>query len=233
MENRRGVDGLAGVLLRCAEVPGRIEDLNHQLDRYCHRLRNRLNILKLSLYLSRRLADGRCAEQLDRAEGAYRQIAAVVDQLQAICNPVALAVSVGSMNDWIAAHGASWRAILATRGIRLTIEDSHEAIVACCDRARLGQAIEALVREWTENGRPGSIIRMIWGRRVDRCFIQFEGGEWLLPRRGESARLGFAVAGRVLAVHRGVLAIEDDDLGSTTVDLSWPAEAMPAELELV
>ena len=232
MENRRDVDGLAGVLLRCAEVPGRIEDLNHLLDHYCHRLRNRLNSLKLSLYLSRRLAEGRCTDQIDRADAAYRQIAAVVDHLQAICAPVALAVSGGSMNEWVGSQGANWHAILATRGILLDIEDSHEAIFACCDRARLGQGIEVLVREWAEHGRPGSEIRMSWGRRFDRCYLRFEGGAWLLPCRGESDRLAFAIAGRVLAVHRGVLAIEDDP-ESTTVDLSWPAEAMPAELELV
>ena len=87
------VDDVTGHFLRIATDRGRGLELSQTLRVFFHDARNRLNALKIGLYLARRGAapsQGAVWEELDQS---YRGLEQLIDRMQTICRPAELARS--------------------------------------------------------------------------------------------------------------------------------------------
>ncbi|RUL89036.1 ATP-binding protein [Tautonia sociabilis] len=214
------VDGLAGALLRCVDEPEQVAVIHSLLDRYCHRLRNRLNSMKLSLYLARRLSGGGGLLDWDRAEAASRSIEGLIDQLQQFCTPLTPVPSPGDLGDWLRDRLPSWRQLLAPRPIRLVAEGTDEPLPVTFDWIRLGQGLDGLVAAWAHCAPEEASLRLCWGRDSDRIVLRFEAEAWLARPDGEVESLALPLLARVMRAHRGSLALLDE---SSAIELSWPS----------
>ncbi|QDV32688.1 ATP-binding protein [Tautonia plasticadhaerens] len=216
------VEGLAGALLRSVDEPDRIALIQLRLDRYCHRLRNRLNSMKLSLYLARRLsADGPVVEW-GRSEEACRSIETLLDQLQVFCAPLHPAPTPGDLSEWLGHRLDEWRNELGRREIRLEAEGPGEPLWCRGDWMRLGQGLDGLVAAWSRIGSPSAVIRLSWGRDVDRCVIRFEADDRLIRLScDEVESLALPLLARVVASHGGSLTVHDDH---PSIELRMPSD---------
>jgi signal transduction histidine kinase len=216
------VDGLAGSLLRSVDEPDRIAMIQMRLDRFCHRLRNRLNSMKLSLYLARRLTGDGPGADWARTDQACRAIETLIEQLQVFCAPLHPAPTEGDLGVWMEARLADWRRQLERQGIQLEVEADSQGVPlpGRTDWARLGQGLDGLIASWGESGLQGSSIRLSWGRDLDRFLVRFEGEDWMLRPSTEVESLALPLLARVLAAHGGAVSIRDD---RPSIELSWPS----------
>jgi signal transduction histidine kinase len=221
MSTAAQVDGLAGALLRCVEEPDRIAMIQVLLDRYCHRLRNRLNSMKLSLYLARRLSGNPSGPEWGRADSAYRSMEAMIEQVQLFCNPLQPSLAEGDLNLWIEQRAPEWRRMLSSRCLRLETHGPDESLPTWFDWNRLAQGLDALITFWASQGPPDGTIRLSWQRDPDRFRVRFEGEASLIRAHGDEESLALPVLARVLRAHQGTLAIAAD---SRAIDLSWPTD---------
>lgn len=221
MSTAAQVDGLAGALLRCVEEPDRIPMIQVLLDRYCHRLRNRLNSMKLSLYLARRLSGNPSGPDWVRADSAYRSMEAMIEQVQLFCNPLQPSLAEGDLNHWIEQRVPDWQRVLAQRAIRLETGGPREALPSRFDWNRLAQGLDALITFWASHGCSDGTIRLSWRRDPGRFQVRFESESSLIQTQGDAENLGLPVLARVLRAHQGTLAIAAD---ACAIELSWPAD---------
>ncbi|MEW4570506.1 hypothetical protein AB1L88_21805 [Tautonia sp. JC769] len=221
MSTAAQVDGLAGALLRCVEEPDRIALIQVLLDRYCHRLRNRLNSMKLSLYLARRLSGNPSGPEWGRADSAYRSMEAMIEQVQLFCTPLQPSLAEGDLNHWIEQRVPDWQRALASRFLRLEPCGPAEALPSRFDWNRLAQGLDALIQFWAAQGPADGTIRLSWQRDLDRFRVRFEGEASLIRTQGDEENLALPVLARVLRAHQGTLAIAAD---SCAIELSWPTD---------
>src|SRR5689334_2037426 len=82
--------GLELDLIGVAAHPARIKGLHHILSEFCHLFRNKLNCMRLSLYLAKRQAPPDMVTRWAELEARYREVEQFLDQLQLICRPMPL-----------------------------------------------------------------------------------------------------------------------------------------------
>src|SRR5262249_50972723 len=83
-------EGLSSSLLQIVHDPERVDRLRTALSVFCHRCRNSLNGIKMSLYLFRREARGAVPDSCVDLEAIYQQIVNLFDHLQSIYRPMAI-----------------------------------------------------------------------------------------------------------------------------------------------
>lgn len=215
------VDGLAGALLRCVEEPERIPLLQSLLDRYCHRLRNRLNSMKLSLYLSRRLSGEVYGPEWVRADLAYRTIEMTIEQVQLFCNPLQAMPVDGDLDVWVRDHRTSWEKLLVGHPVHLEYEPSSEPLPTQFDWYRLAQGLHGLVLYWAGLEDHDCVIRLSWGRELNSLFLRFESDSSIVRPKDSTENLALPVLARVLMAHGGTLLIPASE---TSIILTWPSE---------
>ncbi|WP_169976980.1 sensor histidine kinase [Tautonia rosea] len=221
MSTAAQLDGLAGALLRCVEEPERIPIIQVLLDRYSHRLRNRLNSMKLSLYLARRLSGNPSGPEWVRADSAYRSMEAMIEQVQLFCNPLQPSPAEGDLNHWIEQRVPDWHRLLAERSLRLETSGPGATLPSRFDWNRLAQGLDALISFWSSQGPPEGTIRLSWQRLPGQFHIRFESESSLIRTQGDAENLALPVLARVLRAHQGRLDIAPD---ASAIELTWPAD---------
>ena len=225
MDTAEQLEGVAGTLLRMIDDPGRLDGLQRQLDRYCHRLRNRLNSLKLSLYLARRL-DQTAPVAWEDADSNYRRMEVLIEHLQAVVTPLRLAPIEVDLAAWLAEAIPCWRRLLEAGGLAMAAEGPDGPLPARFDTTRLSQAIDPLVEAWARPGAENSAIRLRWGADSEGCTLEFaaEGpvGPRLAGALGAADGLALPRLARVLQAHGGRLELRDGR--EPSLRLRWPAE---------
>lgn len=214
-------EGLSHALLRVAGEPAKLGALYEILGDYCHALRNRLNSIKLSLFLARRqacpLADSAWAE----AESSYRAVEQFVEQLQAICRPMALFAIPLDLNALVAERLPSWRDELGRRGRALEVEAPDGPAVGRLDPARLTQALDSFVA-WRARSGARSSVRLRWGADDDHLALEWHDPQGTDPDDATGA-LAMPLLARVVAAHGGRCQLDDES--GLRLRCRWPRHA--------
>jgi hypothetical protein len=158
-------EGLSSSLLQVVHEPEQLDRLRSVLSDFCHRCRNTLNGIKLSLYLCRREARGAVPDCWAELEAIYQQIEVLFDHLQSIYRPMPLTMVWSPLDDLIGHHVPIWRSWYESRGRSLELDAPEAEVQAEFDPAQLGAGLDALASWRAQSDDGGRVTRIGWGAR--------------------------------------------------------------------
>jgi hypothetical protein len=216
---------LADQLIRIAREPELRHSIYDRLGEYCHQCRNRLNSLKLSLYLVMRQSPGTAEGRWDEIERHYQSLEQRVDQIQTLCRPVVLSRVTLSLDLLIDDRRKGWIDLMARSGKTLGFERPAEPSVISFDVDRIGQAIDSLVALRAGDLNSGSSATIRWWK--DASLVHFRWEESVMPGAStktsgttEEETWTLPLLVRIVMAHGGEVRIENDS--GYRLELSWP-----------
>ena len=221
----QGVD-LFSILMEIAEDPLLQDDLDQILADYCHQCRNRLNSLKLSLYLVKRQSSGKLPAAWGALESNYQILEDQFERIQSICRPICLSLVTIALDLLFEDRRVGWSKIMADRGQELELLKPEGRCVARFDVHHLGTALDAMVAWRAEQGARVSKTCLRWWVEAGQAYVKWteplaldQDGK-TTPSRPETAWT-LPTLSRVVAEHGGNLEIDDRD--GWVLTLSWPS----------
>jgi hypothetical protein len=207
-------------LLQIVHDPERIDRLRDALSGFCHRCRNSLNGIKMSLYLFRREARGAVPECWDDLETIYQQTVHLFDHLQAIYRPMTITMVRSPLDALILHHVPKWRSWFESRGQSIQLDPPESEVPGDFDPAQLGAGLDAMAAWRAESCDPGTSTRIAWTARdgsVELCWeevVAHHAPDWpefagrCGPRGGNPAvrrvdLLELPLLARIVAEHGG------------------------------
>lgn len=205
------LDELTRALLPIAADAEAIARLYGVLGEFCHVLRNRLNCLKLGLYLAQRPEASPVA--LDETARHYREIEQFVERLQAICRPMRLTRVAVPLGQVLAERQSAWAEWLGARGRVLDSLPPRDEVPALLDPGLLAYALDGLVAWRAEVGRPGSPVQVAWRQVAGEVRLTWEepAPDDPEPRTDRAPSLALPLMARVAAAHGGRLDLPEGD----------------------
>jgi hypothetical protein len=203
------MDPLNRSLLVLLAEPGRAKELHDLLGDFCHMVRNRLNSLKLGLYLAQR--GGLVASpDWSSVEGRYREIEQFVERFQAICRPMALCPMSIALGTVLSERLATWSGWMARRGRTLEWLPPAEEPELWIDPSHLTAALDSWACWRAQDGASGTAVRVSWQATAHDVRWTWSEPE-TVPWSGESERppeLAVALLARVAHEHGGRLMVD-------------------------
>lgn len=236
-------EGLSSSLLQIAHDPERLDRLRSILSGFCHRCRNSLNGIKMSLYLFRREARGAVPDCWGELEAIYHQVEHLFDHLQTIYRPMALAMVRSPLDELMGHHGPKWRSWFESRGRALELDAPESEVCGEFDPAQLGVGLDAMASWRAEAGEVGTLTRIGW--EVRDGWIEIRWLENDAPGRCDPVEFGCAggkreaspssrcvdalalpLLARIIAAHGGrVRCVGQPSFG---LSIGWPQSQQPA-----
>jgi hypothetical protein len=195
-------EGLSCALWRVATDPAKVQALYELLGGYCHEVRNKLNGIKLSLFLARRQACPLSDPAWAEAERCYRDVEDLVERLQLICRPLDIFAIRLDLSGLISERLPSWRRALAARGRRLELDAPDGPAIGRFDPARLAQGLDGLVCWRARTGDPDASIRLRWGADHDHLALEWHEPDGTDPVDATDD-LALPILARIIAAHGG------------------------------
>jgi hypothetical protein len=216
------IDGLAGSLMRLAADPARIQALYKMLGEYCHLVRNRLNCVKLGLYLARRDSQDGHSDRWIHLDQLYGEVEAFVDRFQTVCRPFQLAPMKVDLGSLLEERRPVWDGWLSKRGRWMNWRAPATPAVGRFDVARLSHGLDALAMWRAETGPADTPVRVSWKAQEDRLNLSWEeAGPWCADDQ-QSTGLVLPLLARLVSAHGGSLRLSLKD--GLHLRLSWPTE---------
>lgn len=220
--------GLSGHLMEIAGNPAMREELSGLMGDYCHQCRNRLNSLKLSIYLARKQGNGLALSDWCSVETDYKALEDQVERLQAMCRPIAMAPVVIDFALLIDDRVSAWRETVEAHGREFVVDPPADRTEVRFDVDRVGSSLDVIVR-WrsaclpSDDVDPGS-VRVGWGREGSDFVFR-----WAESTCGEESPFdpehvwSLPILTRVVAEHGG--SVEVREQAGWTMTARWPARA--------
>lgn len=220
------VDDLTGHFLEVAGDGGRSRELSQTLRVFFHDVRNKLNSLKIGLYLARRKAStpGPIWDELDQS---YRGLEQLIDRLQTICRPLELTTVSGDLGLWLEERRVFWSSRLVSSGRRLDWSPPAAPAVGRFDPMRLILGLDALVAWRAGEGTGDEAARLTWGIDHGRFQVEWseEGPRPPEPLEGRDSRsvsMTLPLLAHIMAAHGGSIAVSRR--GGLVIRLTWPCD---------
>lgn len=231
MPQTDGASLAADSLLDIARADEVRSTLEERFSDYCHACSNRLNSLKLSLYLAQRQPAGRSDRLLQTARERYQLLEQQFELFRAVCRPLKLSPVRLDLALLIEDRRASWTKVLAGQGVQLVVEPPGRPVEVWLDADRLGRALDAMV-EWRGRVcRPGVVATLDWGRRnrpgspglVYLAWREFDlpAGKGVVPDPSLVSTWALPVLTRVVTEHGGSVSCREKD--GWQAEILWPS----------
>lgn len=222
-----GVDGLSHALLSIASNNDQVALLHRLLDRYCHRFRNRLNSMKLCLYLGQKTSDEQrtSLSQWRELENRYQVLEHFVEQFQSFCRPFQVSPMEVSLNLFLEELRKTWNHRLADHQFQFELLPPGHPVQAYFDPSRMSQGLDALA-SWRGLVIPqGSLIHLSWWDRDNWVYLRWEEPEPLPIPAAKApeelqANIALPILARILQAHGGTLQLSSQEWFQMT--LRWP-----------
>lgn len=225
MHDRPSSPDLSRYLMEIAQNPQLRQDMEALLGDFSHQCRNRLNSLKLSLYLANRQAPGRINEAWRTLESDYQSLETQLNRVQMICGPMCLSLVKIGLCLLFEDRRESWSKLMADRGSELEFLRPESRSLAQFDVNQLGAALDAMVAWRARLGIVSPKTSVRWWVDSGQAHIT-----WIEPKGGgpadchQSDQQEFAwtlpTLTRVLSEHGGSLEVDERD--GWALSLSWP-----------
>lgn len=215
-------------LRRLDDRPESFAILDRFLDRYLHRVRNRLNTVRLALFLSRRFLGG-AADSLAEIDSAYKDLERFVDHFQRLTRPLTITPVATSLSLFLDHRVAVWRRMLGANSPTIEFLAPVDDVVASIDADRLGQALDAFVVDRLERlGRGAALVLTLRENGPSSTLSGEEtpadlGSSPDLPREHRAFNLTTVWLERILSHHGAVLIRPEQTERSWAI--SWPRGA--------
>ena len=218
---------LCDQLLRIARDPDLRLKVYEHLREYCHQCRNRLNSLKLSIYLAMRQSPPTTADPWVEIERYYRQLEARVEQVQFLCRPLQLSRVTLGLDLLIDDRREAWARLMAEGGRGLEVVPPPDRAVASFDVDSLGRALDSIVA-WRASDRSAArSARVRWWVEDGLAHVAWEepgakpGPGDFNPAGGASA-WSLPLLARVALAHGGDYQINTER--GWRLDVAWPSQ---------
>jgi len=197
-----------------------------QLREYCHQCRNRLNSLKLGIYLAIRQAPSPTPESWFEIERDYQVLESRVELVQLLCRPLVLSRVTLGFDLLIEDRRDSWSQLMKRQGRDLEFLPPQDRAVVSFDVQILGRVFDSLVSWRASMPSAGRSARMSWWVENGLAHVIWDESE-KSPASDETSP-GSACAwtlpllARVALAHGGDYQIETDQ--GWHLEVVWPAQ---------
>jgi hypothetical protein len=222
MPDRLAEGSLAEQLLEVARDPKLRQSVYLKLGEYCHQCRNRLNSLKLSLFLAMKQSNDCRRRDWALIEDRYLELERIVDRVQMICRPMTLSRVTIALDLLFEDRREEWTRLITAGGGELVWLRPRLRGSASFDVERMGHALDALV-DWRAGDLvPDRVARLRWWVESATAHISWEESDSSPIRpSGDGTTWTLPLIARVVAAHGGEFRLTE---GKTwRLDLSWPA----------
>ena len=210
-------------LLRVAldsELRARIYE---HLREYCHQCRNRLNSLKLGIYLAKKQCSPGSVGAWEAIDRQYHDLEASVEQVQLLFRPVSLSRVTIGIDLLIDDRMMGWTRAMAERGKSIEVVPPASRAMASLDVDGIGGALDSIVAWRAATRSAASSARLAW--RVEDGWAHLSWEEPGLPQGGLSPDQPPAwtlpLLARTVQAHGGEYRIVADS--GWMIELSWPS----------
>jgi len=212
---------LGSQLMAIARNPALRDAVYGRIGEYCHHCRNRLNSLKLSLYLAKQQASPELFDRWSGLDRHYGELERKVEHVQRLCRPMTLARVRINLELLINDRRSSWSDLWSARHDSLRFIPPREPLVAVLDVDRIAHALDAVVAWRAEQGGPDATACLSWWLEAGQARLAWEesGASPTAPQSDRGWSLPWLT--RVIAEHAG--RAEVADRSGWRLDLSWPA----------
>jgi hypothetical protein len=199
---------------------------------YCHQCRNRLNSLKLCIYLAKRQDPPASPSELGILEDKYAVLERSIDLVQTLCRPMSLSLATLGLDLLIQDRMPRWIARAIDIDVDFLCVPPADRAIAPFDPDRMGQVLDLLWDWRMRRLEPGSTVQFGW--KVERGFasvvwdeqpngfasspassVHSDSDAWALP-----------LITRVIEAHGGKASLREGD--AWRLDMTWPTRANPA-----
>jgi hypothetical protein len=222
MAESNEVEGLTGALLRVASDPLQVDSLYQVLGEFCHVARNRLNCLKLSLYLARRDPQDSQREGWSRIERIYSEVEAFLERFQTVCRPMRLAPMSVDLGMLLDERRPVWDVWMADRGRSIVWDAPATPAMGVFDHARLSQGLDALALWSSQGGSAETPVHVAWGSDTGQLRLGWGDPTMRAAEEGVVPCLALPLLARVVSAHGGVLELSLRC--GLDLQLVWPAQ---------
>ncbi len=214
--------GLVAQMMEIARDPSLRAAVYDRIGEYFHQCRNRLNSLKLSLYLVKRQADGELSDAWSCLDRHYGELEQKVDTVQRLCRPMTLSrVRIG-LELLIDDRRSAWTEVWTARHGTLRFVGPPGPVVARLDVDRLGHALDAFVAWRAEQGGEALDVTLRWWSESGDVRLSWEESPGAAdPDPAEDSRWSLPWLIRVIAEHGGETEVRDGE--GWRLALRWPA----------
>ena len=213
-------------LLRIARNPDLRQVIYERLREYCHQCRNRLNSLKLSLYLAMKQSPSPGPEPWLDVDRQYQDLERRVERVQALCRPLTLSRVTLGLDLLIDDRRETWTRIMSSKGRGLDFVPPAERAVASFDVERLVQVLDLLVAWRSAEPAAAGPAKLRWWVESGYAHIAWEEATSSPPTVGPQAEDGatwtLPLIARVALAHGGDLQVAADR--GWRLEVSWPSQ---------
>lgn len=227
-EEGQMLECLTLALLPVASEPLAMAELYRNVREFCHVVRNRLNCMKISLYLASLDAEPEESRDLADLDRIYNGIERFMDEIQSLCRPMEIDPMPLGLGVVLDDRRAAWEHWFRERRLHLDWLRPSIDPVGRFDPVRLTSALDAFAA-WRASCAPiDSHIRVAWGVEGDQILMTWEEPMAnleadLAPVEDRPAPLALALLARVAAVHQGRLDLASQPRG-LRLRLRWPLD---------
>jgi hypothetical protein len=194
---------------------------------YCHTCRNRLNSLKLGLYLMAKQSPCGSDDAWSEVDRRYLELEQVVDRVQTLFRPWILSPMTLGIDLLIADRREDWSRRIVAQGCNLQFDAPKDRAIASFDVERMGLALDTLVRWRAAILGKGQVAVLGWYSRVGRAHLVWhESGPSQPGGSSQSNDWALAIVARVAAAHGGQIGVTHDP--GWRLELSWPSPSVPS-----
>ena len=221
-------DVLGMQLIRIARDPDLRGMVYDRLREYCHQCRNRLNSLKLSLYLALKNRPSNGPDPWVDIDRQYQELERRVDRVQALCRPLTLSRVTLGLELLIDDRQEAWSRTMSSGGRELELVAPTERAVASFDVERLGQALDSLVAWRASADSAGSMARLRWWEEAGYAHLAWEEPPEAGPSAGgvvseDTAAWTLPLLVRVVLAHGGDYLVAE--ACGWRLEISWPSQS--------
>jgi hypothetical protein len=221
--------GVARALMAMAADPSRTDELYSVLGEFCHGIRDRLNALKISLYVVNQSVGAERGQCWQDVHEQYLGVEHFVDQFQTVFRPMSLNLMNVSLGRLLDENRDAWEALVRSRGANLFWSRPKTDPVGTFDPMRLIDALERFVQCRAAELAPGTLVHVSWSSEDGQFRLTWDERKPAValgqPPHEECRNgiMALPMLARVMALHGGTIAARSRD--GCGIDLRWPLAA--------
>lgn len=229
MPSTQDCQGVARALMAVAADPSRTDELYGVLGEFCHGVRDRLNALKISLYVANQSLSSEFGRSWQEIHEQYLGVEYFVDQFQTVFRPMSLNLMSVSLGRLIDENRDRWERLVQSKGANLFWSRPKADPVGTFDPMRLTDALERFVNSRADEILPGTMVHVSWSAEGGRFRFSWDEKNPAGNRTpavslaGDGYRISnmaLPMLARVMALHGGVVSVRSGD--ECGLELRWP-----------